>query len=345
MTDWKQKSAQERYEHVGLIIDTKLETVTRIRECLTLSYNSFGTRYEGQIASLIGPTRFGKTSGAMVVMKELAIDLGAEFVTVKSFSTSRKSVACFDYVELQRDRQITRPVICIGVAPSPTYNGLLCDTIYALTGTMPSSRTPHAKLLDTLVTQLLAQQVRMVIFDEAHRICREGGTAHNKLAADVFTTIAKRARVEIVVIGREELRDLAGSNPEFAEMNELVYEIGPLPYPLGLKDPFAVFLRKFEKNMPFDMDSDFGGLRGAQLFHRYARGAPGPLALLLQLATKYAVLKDLPNVDLTTVGNALKSLKNVKGTKNIFLHPPGTEVMKRWAQEAAVPDWGSGVGA
>jgi hypothetical protein len=287
-----------------------------------LAYDSFGTRLEGQIAAAVGPTRYGKTTGVLVFMTKLAQKVGGELVGRGNSAEARTSVVGIDVVERKEGRQSIRPVVRIQVAPSPTFRGLLMDTIFLMTESMPSQRTSHAKLIHLLATQLINQQTRLIIFDEAHRICREGASAHNALAADVFSSIAKQARVEVALIGREDLDALFISNDELAQMKEFSFRVGPLPFPKNAQAPFCAFLSKFQSNMPFDRPCDIASLEVAQLIHHFTGGAPGSTSLLLQTATKYAILEKLGTVDRVVIGNALKTLRGLDDVDNIFLGEP-----------------------
>ena len=330
--DWSTKTLEQRADHVGSVVDTRTDTVIRIGECLDLAWSSHGTGYEGHVSSIVGPTRHGKTTGFLVWASRTAAAVGGQLVSVKTKGS--RSVESIDYVAVMDGYQQKRPVLCIGVAPSPTYRGLLKDTIHAIARTVPKGNPNHAELVDLLRRQIVEQDIRMLVFDEAHRISRPGSTTANEKSADVFSTLAKQTKVEIVLIGREGLVDLFEDNDELAEMKEQEFEIEPMPYPLAVTDPFCRFVRNFEKNMPFNEKSDLGGLLGAQLIHHWTDGAPGSTALLLSLVTKYAVTKNLPCVSLAAIGNALAKHKNVKKNKNIFLTRPTAEVMRIWAAVA-----------
>lgn len=330
--DWNTKTLEERAEHIGAIIDTRTDTVQKIGECLDMALASHNTGYEGHVAAIVGATREGKTTGFLVWASKVAKTMGGSLVSVKTKNS--KSVECVDYITMRDGPQEIRPVLCVGVGPSPTYNGLLMDTILAITRTVPKGRPTHGKLVNLLREQIIAQKVRVLVFDEVHRIARSGSVAGNNLAGDVFSTLAKQTKVEIVLIGREGLSDLFSDNEELVDMTEQEFEIIPEDYPLQINDPYMTFVKKFEKNLPFNMPSDLGGLAGAQLIHRWVKGSPGPTALLLGLATKYAVIQGLPCVTLTVIGNALAKHKNVKPNKNIFLSRPDLKTMQAWADEA-----------
>jgi|GEM_PF-5673861 len=330
--DWNIKTDKERADHVGTIIDTKTDTVLRVGECLDMALASHDTGYEGHVAAIVGETRFGKTTGFMVWASAMAKKIGGELISVKVKDS--RSVESVDYVTVRNGQQELRPVLCVGVAPAPTYNGLLMDTIFAITRTVPKGRPSHAQLVNLLRRQIIEQGIKVLVFDEAHRIVRAGNANGNNLAGDVFSTLAKQTKVEIVLIGREQLADLFDDNDELTEMKDQEYEIRAMDYPTSVEDPFAKFVRKFEKNMPFNSPSDFEGLTGAQLIHRWVHGAPGPTALLLALATKYAITKGLGCVTLPVIGLALETHRNVPRAKNIFVTRPDAKTMAAWAKAA-----------
>ena len=264
MTAWKDMSTKDRLSLIGgQVVET--EELERVRTCLRLAMLRHGTRPDGKVHVIQGETSLGKSTAARYFMFKLAETLGGKYVPQVDIKTPNKSVEECDYVQLGDAQGSARPIVRIQVAPRATYNGMLADTIFALTGkAVGTVSTKHHRLMKLLATQIVERKTQVLIFDDAHNVARNLTPEQASLAADVFKVLAKTTRVEIVVVGDSNLDKLFSTNTELAGMRDLQFPIAPMGNPENEKSPFCRFLKSMQAKMPFAVPCDFATLDDAK---------------------------------------------------------------------------------
>lgn len=316
---WNQRTIDERARIVGGLV-AHTSQIALVETCLSVAMESHGTRPDGKVHVIEGETSLGKSTAVRYFMDDLAKDLGGAFRRQVDLSAPHRSIEESDFVHVGSPEGGARPIVRIQVAPTATYNGLLADTIFSLTGRQVAvSSYKHHRLMNLLAQQINGHGTKVIIFDDAHNLARNLATEKASLAADMFKVLAKTTRVEVVLIGSNQLEGLFKHNTELAAMRDLEFEILPMDEPTTEASEYLRFLQSFEIAMPFNARCDFSSLDVARKMHAFTGGTPGQTSVVLQLATRYAIQNNLGCVDETVIGLTLRDWKKKRGKDNPFL--------------------------
>ncbi|CAN7550776.1 TniB family NTP-binding protein [Devosia sp. LjRoot3] len=309
----------ERNSKIGRAV-VPMRSMKRIINALDDMYRLYGTRHQGQICAIVGPTHTGKSIARETFMKQKAKQLGGYVENIDRDKEIISEVANISFVTVVEGYQITHPVICIQILDNPTFNALADNTLRALLRGKPPNWDNGGDLASLLQEQLTGRKTRLVIYDDVQEIGKIRGGNKNA-AVTMLKALCKVAKVEVAAIGIEGTLEVLTSGKEISELVCKRVIIRPLPEPnweADDKGEFVTFLTNLRKVLPFHEQSPIDEQPIAQPLWEYSQGVIGTVKALLQSATDFAIQNDRPCVDRDVMRLALYEDQSVYGENNPF---------------------------
>jgi hypothetical protein len=308
-----------------------LASTDRIMNALEGMYRMAGTRHQGQILAIVGPSHIGKSTAQKLFMLQKATELGGIAENVKPGENVVREAANVSYVTVtEADGTITHPVVRIQILENPTFKALADNTVRALLRGPPPKISNMDELANLLARQLVGKKVRLVIYDDVQELANVTGAPKNR-AVVLLKNLCKVGLVEVAAVGIEGTLQVINSDPQTAKLLTKRVILRPIPCPAWdndawASDPFVAFLSEMKPHLPFPADSPIERRDVAEPMWVYSEGLIGVVKALLQAATDFAIHHNLPCIDRQVLRDVLRYEMDLDDTDNPFVNDPSLGV-------------------
>lgn len=299
------KSQLERTERLRSISSLLVETVpfTEATDIIRRTYNNWHTRAEGTCAFVVGESGAGKTTVADDFLAMTARDLGTEYVA----ETSPDAHGRWGLIK-ETENGFIRPVLKVFAAPTATRKGLLFDLLFAL-GIRAKKNSTETDLMALARRHLMAQQVKLLIFDETHHINDGHKKATAGEAAGLLKMLLIQPRVQIVCLGLPHTVEILTATEQLGRRCIAQYEIPPFRDNVHVPEgDFMHFCRALERALPFDRKSGLDQPGMALRLHGAGAGYVGRIVHITLTAAELAIDRGLPRVSAALLGEAYRDI-------------------------------------
>jgi hypothetical protein len=330
------------------VIDT--DDIVKIADRCEELWNMSGLMVEGDAGFVFGETGAGKSFGVAAFADTKFDELkklrpGSNWIRVDVPGTPIRPI--WERVPGEGER---RHLAVVLVTPNPTYKSLLEDTAFALNVALPN-RWTGGKAIKLIMDQLVAQKVKVIVFDEVQHIVEGGADSYS--AADVFKIMAK-ARVQVLGVGLESYgelmfkgqkksKDQEGVNAQLDRLKSNQVTLGPLSCSLNdfpavdrngkpitsvgfPATPFRDFCKALDLRderdgiiLPFDRSSDISNPVIALRLWRAFDGYVGQMMKFLIAATSRAIIDGQRHLTLPLFAEVYRRRAEVNDANNWFL--------------------------
>ena len=317
-------SDEERIAHLGAFI---VET-PEFKKAIMRTYRGWKTTKEGTFIMLTGHSGAGKTT----VADDIVQDLGDEWEGAVTDGDAEITdpdghLPPTVGVTKQGPTGLIRPLVKVFVAPKARARDLLRDTLRAL-GHRAAHHDTFGELMTTLEIHLVAQKVRMIIFDEVHHIVEGHGPATAYEAAEVIKMLLLQARTQIVCVGLPHAESIVTANKELPR--HVRGRFSMLALAAEIADPksdYMRFLKALESDLPFDKTCDLTSPAMALRIHVATEGYIGKVTNLVQEACTLAIEDRLDRLTNGKLLEAFGAIEGVGDAENPFAMPGCDEAL------------------
>jgi len=316
---WSAKPASARREHISQYVafTAGLKATVAVIEDL---YDTWHEAPEGDIQSIEGETRAGKTTSVdeWMINKHAEVVLqyaGRDDVQVLPLGDDSSHWA----ITIKTPTGFLRPVVKIQVDKKPRYKSLFADVLATMGFPGIPDKMTSDQRLKLLATQIRDQKTRVIIFDEVHHISEYKNPDGAYDAGDVFKTLAKTARCQVLLVGLPHMMEIADANSQVRELMKPKHTVEPFKLDLEPTSDLKQFLISLNQELPFDqpscLDDDEVILRIGVLNENFV----GRIAKFVHQVVHFAIAKDLPCVNVEALTSFLRDKRQVADESNVFL--------------------------
>jgi len=327
---------QERKQRLRLRrIET--ESTREVSRELRRLLEDAGTGSEGDGIFVLGETRAGKTTAVRMFTDEVFHQLRGEN---PSGEWLRPEVPATDLRPIihRTAYGIEQAIAVLAVNSEPTFKSFMHDTAMAL-GVSLRANANYGDASRSVQSAILAQKVKMIIFDEVQHIMR--ARMQNFRASDVFKLLLN-SRVQLVFIGLPEAVHLKQVNEQLEGRQRDSLMVGPLRCHLedfpeldahgrpkgGRRSEtteYQKILAAIDKSageasfLPFDAPSNLADPEMAMRLHQAGGGYLGNIMKLIQNAGSRAIDDGSKNITRGHFAEVYRRRKQCNDEDNYFL--------------------------
>lgn len=298
-------SELSRRERLRSISSLLVETVpfTEATNIIRRTYKNWNTRAEGTCAFVVGESGAGKTTVADDFLVMTARELGTEYIA----ETNPDANGRWGLIK-ETETGFIRPVLKVFAAPKATRRGLLFDLLFAL-GIRAKKNSTEADLMSLARRHLMAQQVKLIIFDETHHIIDGHKKDTAGEAADLVKMLLIQPKVQVVCLGLPHTVEILTATEQVGRRCISQYEIPPFRDNVHVeKGDFMQFCRALERALPFDRGSGLNKPAMALRLHGAGAGYVGRIVHIALTAAELAIDRGLPRVSAQILGEAYREI-------------------------------------
>lgn len=183
-----------------------------------------------------------------------------------------------------------------------------------------AERGPLSSRQFRIVELLKAEQVEILLIDEFQHIIEASGEKRLNAVANLIKQIVKQANVPLLLCGMPEVKTIVEGSPQLAGICDLRFEMETFQYDTDAgRLAFRIFLRDYDRCLPFDELSHLGSPRVAEGLAIASGGNLRRLVRLLQRAAFRAIERDAPCLQLEDLEEALARVMRIyKLRGNVF---------------------------
>jgi len=254
----------------------------------------------GCITALIGESRAGKT-----------------------FATKRYAQR---FPAQEGECAVIRPVVYVSM-PFEGCGGQrgILEAIAGALNITVTQRATNPWLFSEIISNLIAQKVKLLILDEFDQIFRENDRRLLGFARGLIRKLADLNTFNIICIGLEETYNLLREDSQVVGRGGLPYRVvRSYDWDDGNdRVSFRLLCDSFDKHLGFDIQSELGSLDFAHRLFVASTGNIGLLKVLIEAASHLAI-NDVTaqSVELRHFAAAYEERKNIGEWFNPFVHDP-----------------------